>query len=518
MPEVSADTKIGANRPLAGPPPNLVPYNDWQTLEVPPIDSFKPNMAVSVVVPYFQAPEELGRTLATLERQTYPRDLFEVVVVDDGSREPLQWPKNTPLNLTVVHQENRGFGAARARNTGARAAKHDILVFLDCDMLAEAGLLTAHARWHHVVSDAITQGFYSRVAVEAIHAEAIRKTSGSIKNLLGGPFDPPSKERFMSRTADLMSKKDNLYQIASSGNLGVAKPFFESIGGYDESFTRYGREDTEFVYRAYIQGALLVPARDAFAWHQGEWEAESETKRDSWSRHGKAVNLIAHHSFRPASPGRIFAVPRYVVSIRADSEPIEQVAQATESILADTEFDLVVRIEVSATRHSDQVNWLEEHFGPDPRVRVAPTSHALDQFPASPFHVTLPPVAKPPRGLIHDLQSKLGDGVYGHAVLRDGSTVTIAKARALHRARRTGKSAAEFGDTVEIRIGRGGLICRLGLNRTAMRRARWRRPGLRARVELVAAKAGQVRGPRTAWAFLKWLVEAARWRWQRRDD
>ena len=388
VPEVSADTKIGANRPLAGPPPNLVPYNDWQTLEVPPIDSFKPNMAVSVVVPYFQAPEELGRTLATLERQTYPRDLFEVVVVDDGSREPLQWPKNTPLNLTVVHQENRGFGAARARNTGARAAKHDILVFLDCDMLAEAGLLTAHARWHHVVSDAITQGFYSRVAVEAIHAEAIRKTSGSIKNLLGGPFDPPSKERFMSRTADLMSKKDNLYQIASSGNLGVAKPFFESIGGYDESFTRYGREDTEFVYRAYIQGALLVPARDAFAWHQGEWEAESETKRDSWSRHGKAVNLIAHHSFRPASPGRIFAVPRYVVSIRADSEPIEQVAQATESILADTEFDLVVRIEVSATRHSDQVNWLEEHFGPDPRVRVAPTSHALDQFPASPFHVT----------------------------------------------------------------------------------------------------------------------------------
>ena len=518
MPQRSPDGKIGADQPLAGPQPNSVPYNDWQSVDVPPIESFEPSMGVSVVVPYFQAPEELGRTLAALERQTYSRDLFEVVVVDDGSREPLQQPKNTLLDITVVNQENRGFGAARARDNGARAAKHDILVFLDCDMLAEAGLLLAHARWHHVVSDAITQGFYSRVAIDGIHAEAIRKTPGSIKDLLGIPFDPPSKERFMSRTADLMSKQDNLYQIASGGNLGVAKPFFELIGGYDESFTRYGREDTEFVYRAYTRGALLVPARDAFAWHQGEWETEPETKRDSWSRHGKAINLIAHHSFRPASPGRIFAVPRYVVSIQTDNEPIEQLAQATQSILADTEFDIVVRIEIPATRRSDQVAWLEEHFGSDPRVRVAPTSHALDQFPASPFHVTLPPVGKPPRGLIHNLQRKLGEGVSGTAVLRDGSTVTIAKARALHRARRTGKSAADFGDTVQIRLGRGGLIGRLGANPMTSRQARWRRPGLRARVEFVATKAGHIRGPRTAWAFLKWLVEATRWRWRCRDD
>ena len=55
-----------------------------------------------------------------------------------------------------------GFGLARARNAGARAALHDILVFLDGDVIAEARLLAARARWHHAVSDALTLGFCSR--------------------------------------------------------------------------------------------------------------------------------------------------------------------------------------------------------------------------------------------------------------------------------------------------------------------------------------------------------------------
>ena len=50
----------------------------------------------------------------------------------------MEQPKS-PLNVTVVHQDNMGFGLARARSNGARAAAHDILVFLDGDMIAEAG-------------------------------------------------------------------------------------------------------------------------------------------------------------------------------------------------------------------------------------------------------------------------------------------------------------------------------------------------------------------------------------------
>jgi cellulose synthase/poly-beta-1,6-N-acetylglucosamine synthase-like glycosyltransferase len=43
---------------------------------------------LSVVVPTYNRPELLARVLAGLEDQTWPRDRFEVIVVDDGGEQP----------------------------------------------------------------------------------------------------------------------------------------------------------------------------------------------------------------------------------------------------------------------------------------------------------------------------------------------------------------------------------------------------------------------------------------------
>ncbi len=70
-------------------------YNDWRQVALPAPGAFTPVLSVSVVVPYYAAPV---RTLAAREDQTYPPGLFEVVVVvDDGSPEPLARPRSTPL-------------------------------------------------------------------------------------------------------------------------------------------------------------------------------------------------------------------------------------------------------------------------------------------------------------------------------------------------------------------------------------------------------------------------------------
>lgn len=89
---------------------------------------------MSVIVPCFEAPEALALTLAGLERQRFPRDLFEVVVVDDGSQPPIEVPGATPPAVRVVRRKRRGFGLAPARNAGVRAVAHDILVFPDNDL------------------------------------------------------------------------------------------------------------------------------------------------------------------------------------------------------------------------------------------------------------------------------------------------------------------------------------------------------------------------------------------------
>lgn len=104
-------------------------------------------------------------TLAALEIQTYPRELFEVVIVDDGSRLPLTEPEHSPLDVRVVHQEDLGFGLARARNTGVRAASNDIIVFLDCDMVPEYSQL--HERLYRVSRIARTHQWLPQPGLEA---------------------------------------------------------------------------------------------------------------------------------------------------------------------------------------------------------------------------------------------------------------------------------------------------------------------------------------------------------------
>ena len=498
-----------------GPRPAAVHDNDWRQVDLPDAGTFRPTLPISVIVPCYEAPEALALTLAGLEGQSYPRDLVEVVIVDDGSRTPLSPPASTPLDVKVVRQERRGFGLARARNTGAHVAAHDVLVFLDADVIAEAGLLAAHARWHHVVADALTLGFCAYVSVAGIDAEAIRHRPASLRDLFADrPFDPPWSERHMARTGDLTSKHDDLFRAVIGNNFGIGKAFYHEVGGCDESFTRYGGEDTEFGYRVRTRGGLLVPVREAFAWHQGRWAENREKKeRDQDLQGAKLANLIANPGFRHVSPGRTFAVPRHVVTVEAGESPAGRVLEVVEALLADPAGDLVVRIEMPPGRDHDDLAWLEEHFRPDPRVRVAPERPALDEFPNSPLHVTVPAAAMLRHGLVHALCVALGDGVAATAALDDGARVSIIRAWALHRARRTGRTPADFGDTRMIRatalepgltLGRVLRIGRRGM-------LPWKRRGMRAAAARVWAEARHVRGLRTGWRFLTWLAGALRW-------
>ena len=218
--------------------------------------------------------------------------------------------------MKVVRQERRGFGLARARNTGARAAAHDVLLFLDSDILVERNWIAAHARWHHAVSDAVTVASYADVAMDGIDADTIRRRPGSLQELLSDrPADPRPGEGHLIRTNDPTSRADDPFRVVAGGNFGIGKDFYRSVGGHDESFTRWGMEEIELGWRAYTRGGLLVPVRDAFAWHQGRLDEGREAKdRSLRIQRAKIAHLIAHRGLRGNRPGRIFTVPRVVGS------------------------------------------------------------------------------------------------------------------------------------------------------------------------------------------------------------
>ena len=487
-------------------PPAGIRGNDWRSLDPSPPEDFNPTIPVTVVIPYYEAPGALELTLAALERQTYPRELFEVVIVDDGSTIPLRTPGSSPLTIRLFRRQDLGFGLARARNLGARMADHPILVFLDCDMLPEGGWLSAHARWHHTASDLLTLGFRAHVAMDGIDASAIRNRQGGLRGLLEArSIDRPEWIEFhMARTDELTSTADDIFRVVTGGNLGVSRWFFEQLEGFDESFDRWAMEDTEFGYRGYTLGAPLVPVREAFCWHQGGRAAPDAAKKAALElQRAKVSHLIAHPDFRVDSPGRSFSVPRFVVTVDPLDRSPRMIHRTAEDVLKDPVHDLVVWV---GDRPGDSgYEWLRNSLGPDPRVHIGPLGGAIETFPHSPFHVTLPAGMVCEAGTLGRLNGALGAAAAAVGRLPDGEVLSIARAWALHRSLRVGKALEDVGEVVAVDT-RDLAYQRGGGPPDLFATPAWRR----SKAARVLRQLAGVRSPGKAWAFLRWITAAAR--------
>ena len=103
---------------------------------------------VSVVIPTHDRLHMLAEVLAALEAQEGAPS-FEVVVVDDGSRDgTAEWlrARRNALTLRVLTQENAG--PAAARNTGVAVAAGRWVAFLGDDTVPARGWLAAHREAH----------------------------------------------------------------------------------------------------------------------------------------------------------------------------------------------------------------------------------------------------------------------------------------------------------------------------------------------------------------------------------
>ncbi len=92
---------------------------------------------ISVIIPVYNDPEGLRETIASTLTQAYPEELYEIIVVDNGSTDATF---DTAAELTRQHpgrirllQENAVRGSYAARNKGIEHANGGIMCFLDSD-------------------------------------------------------------------------------------------------------------------------------------------------------------------------------------------------------------------------------------------------------------------------------------------------------------------------------------------------------------------------------------------------
>jgi GT2 family glycosyltransferase len=196
---------------------------------------------ISVVVPTYNRSSSLRRLLSALERQTYPTERFEVLVVDDGSTDGTQQSLRElklPYALRLVEQEHDG--PAAARNHGVAAARGELIVFLDDDVVPLPELLNEHALTHGSASDLVVIG----------------------------PMSPPKnwhrpawvrweEDLLQIQYRDMMEGKypctpRQLY----TANASMRRERFLAVGGFDTSFKR--AEDVELGYRLRDAGARFI--------------------------------------------------------------------------------------------------------------------------------------------------------------------------------------------------------------------------------------------------------------------
>jgi GT2 family glycosyltransferase len=215
--------------------------------------------SLSVIVPVRDGATMLPGLLESLQMQTLPSDRFEVIVVDNGSRDDGASVARAK-GATVL--EDSIPGRARARNRGAAAAAGNRLAFIDADCVANPGWL-----------------------------EALAGCAGS-KPLIAGPVilttgEPPNKVERFERLWRFAQEAWVQQGWAATANLLVERDAFETIGGFDEAYRSIG-EDADFCIRASRQGFELGYCPEAEVRHAGEDRMWPMLKRCFWHGYSSA--------------------------------------------------------------------------------------------------------------------------------------------------------------------------------------------------------------------------------------
>jgi glycosyltransferase involved in cell wall biosynthesis len=376
-------------------PPRVV-RNDWSPVAVPDLDGWRPSLTVSVVIPAYQCQSTLDLTLAALSRQTYPAELLEVVVVDDGSDPPLTLPPIRPQRTKLIRVEE-GWGRANALAYGVAHSSGEILHWLDADMVTFPEHVAAQARWQHVLPYAVTLGYKRFVDGPWPAPSAVVETKA--EDLFGGDPGEPHVyvERYIAQTDQLRTADQLAFRIHVGATAALRRELYEAAGGLDPQL-RLG-EDTEFGYRLVQAGAVFVPEPQARSWHLGRthvMRAQQQIAR--YNRPFFADRIPYPRHWRKVG-GTSWTVPLAEVVMAVAGEPLERVRAAVDSVLRGSEHDIRVnlvgpwdtlddaRVPVLADPKLD-LRLIAASYRGEPRVRLV-TEPPASAFPA-PYLLELP--------------------------------------------------------------------------------------------------------------------------------
>lgn len=195
---------------------------------------------ISFVIPVRNDVLRLQRCLTSVVRNDYPRELVELIVVDNESTDG---SAAAARSYGAIIIKSPGDSVAANRNRGARAALGSIIAFADSDHEIDRNWIDA--------------------AVDVLSDPSVAAT--------GSPYLTQPCPNWVQRQYDGMRARPSCREEVSwlgSGNFAVKRSAFERIGGFNESLTAC--EDVDFCNRLRRAGYQVVADPDLRSIHFGD--------------------------------------------------------------------------------------------------------------------------------------------------------------------------------------------------------------------------------------------------------
>lgn len=215
----------------------------------------------SIVVPTYNRPQQLRVLLQSLAALDYPRERFEVIVVDDGGAfkpDAVIAEFCTQLKLTLL--ESPHGGPARARQTGIDVARGEFLAFTDDDCVPAAN-------WLKIFEEAFVTNPNCALGGQTINALEENNYSSASQLLTSYLYEHYDKQA-------------NSTRFFTTNNIAFPRAHFQALGGLDKGWTISGGEDRDLCerWRRHGYGLRYVPEAVVYHSHALTW-------RTFWRQH-----------------------------------------------------------------------------------------------------------------------------------------------------------------------------------------------------------------------------------------
>jgi GT2 family glycosyltransferase len=196
----------------------------------------------------------LRHVIGALEKQQYPPDAFEIIVVSDGSSDGTDaFLKTHRSSRRLRWFSQKNLGPAAARNAGVDKATGEFIVFIDDDVVPEVGLLAEHMR---------------------AHGEANREVAAlgpllTPEDFAMAPWVRWEQEMLMKQySALLRGEWQPSWRQFYTGNASLKRAHILAAGGFNESFRR--AEDVDLACRLAARGVDFVFTMKAAGMHYAD--------------------------------------------------------------------------------------------------------------------------------------------------------------------------------------------------------------------------------------------------------